>query len=156
MTVAARVRSYLSDRGVEFSLMTHPRTGSTRESALQAHVAEDHIAKAVVTRDAVGYCMAVIPGASWLRLEALRSELNRDLTLAEESEIAPLFPDCEPGALPPFGWLYGMETCVDLALTSLANLYFESGDHEHLVHVSGEDFRALLQGARQGHYSRDD
>ena len=102
-----------------------------------------------------GYVLVVIPGNAWVKLEALRQELDRPLELAEEAEIEPLFPDCRPGAIPPLGQAYGIETCLDEALTSLANVYFEAGDHEELVHVSGEAFNTLLQGARQGHFSHE-
>jgi Ala-tRNA(Pro) deacylase len=155
MSVAATVRAFLAGQDIPYVLLTHPRTGSTRESAQQAHLPDDHLAKAVVTRDTSGFCMAVIPGNAWLGLDALGRELGRDLELATEEQIAELFPDCAPGAVPPLGWLYGVETCLDTSLTSLANLYFEAGDHEHLVHVSGEAAAALFRGVRQGRFIHD-
>ena len=82
-------------------------------------------------------------------------ELNRELELVEEDEFAKLFPDCEPGAIPPLGPAYNIETFLDEALKSLANIYFESGDHEHLIHTSGEDFKKLLSGVRHGHFSHE-
>ncbi len=97
--------------------------------------------------------MVVVPGNAWVKLDTLRDALDRRLDLAQENEIAPLFPDCQPGAIPPFGKVYGLETCLDEALTTLANVYFEAGDHEDLIHVSGEAFCSLLQGSRQGHFS---
>ena len=155
MTVAARVRDQLTEHVIDCRLVPHPRTGSTRESASEAHVNEDHIAKAVVVKGEDGYVLAVIPGNTWVKLEALRQELDRPLELAEETEVELLFPDCSPGAVPPLGRAYGMETCLDQALTTLANVYFEAGDHEALVHVTGEAFNTLLQGARQGHFSHE-
>jgi Ala-tRNA(Pro) deacylase len=71
MTIAARVESYLHKHTVSFELVPHRTTGSTLESELAAHVAEDHIAKAVVLRDAQGAAMAVIPGNTWLQLNAV-------------------------------------------------------------------------------------
>ena len=89
-------------------------------------------------------------------MKHVRKELGRDLELVAEDEFSRLFPDCEPGAVPPLGPAYQIETFLDEALTMLANVYFEAGDHEHLVHVNGEDFKTLLSGARQGHYSHVD
>ncbi len=70
--------------------------------------------------------------------------------------MARLFEDCETGAIPPLGPAYQIETFLDEALTSLANVYFEAGDHENLVHTSGDNFKKLLSGVRHGNYSHDD
>ena len=153
MTIATRVEDYLRNQGVEYDLIPHRVTGSTRESALAAHVGDDHIAKAVVIRDDGGLAMAVIPGDTWLDMNALNRETGRDFRLDDESDLAGLFPDCAEGAVPAVGPAYGMETYLDDALSSLANLYFEAGDHRHLVHVSGAALSRLLPGVRHGHFS---
>jgi Ala-tRNA(Pro) deacylase len=100
--------------------------------------------------------MVVVPASHWVEIEHLRKELKRDFHLAEEDELAALFGDCEAGAVPPLGPAYGIETFLDQSLTSLANVYFEAGDHEKLVHTSGENFRTLLGGVRHGYYSHED
>ncbi len=156
MTVAASVKTYLDQQGIAYELVPHPRTGSSRESARAAHVREDHIAKAVIMKDDQGYLMAVIPADQWLKLHAVCETLNRSLELASEAEIEGLFPDCRPGAIPPLGPFYGLETVLDEALTTLANVYLEAGDHEHLIHVTGEQFHSLMSGARHGHFSHND
>jgi len=155
MTIAATQQRYLIQRDAEYDLMLHPPTASSHETAEAAHISEDHIAKAVVVKDASDYAIIVIPASNRLKMNTLRHELNRDLHLATEDEIAGLFDDCEPGAVPPLGPAYGIETLLDESLTSLANVYFEAGDHEQLVHLRGEDFQALLSGARRGYYSHD-
>lgn len=155
MTIASTVKLYLEGQGADYDLVPHPKTYSTHDTAQAAHIADDHVAKAVLVKDALGDAMIVIPGSSWLKLEAMREELNRDFELAEEKEIGPLFADCEPGAIPPLGPAYGIETVLDDALTTLANVYFEAGDHEQLVHVSGETFQTLLPGVRHGHFSHE-
>ena len=156
MAVAPTVEDFLGRQGVAYELVSHPHSGSSHETAEAAHVSEDHIAKAVIIKDADGYAMVVIPASQWVEVEHLRKELNRDFHLATEEQLATLFSDCEAGAVPPLGPAYGIETFLDQALTSLANVYFEAGDHEHLVHTSGDDFRALLVGVRHGHFSHDD
>jgi Ala-tRNA(Pro) deacylase len=156
MAVAETVQRFLEQLSVDYDLVAHPHTGSSHETAEAAHVSEDHIAKAVIVKDAVGYAMVVVPASNWVEVEHLRKELNRDFHLATENELARLFGDCEAGAVPPLGPAYGVETFLDQALTSLANVYFEAGDHEQLVHTAGDDFRALLGGVRHGYYSHDD
>jgi Ala-tRNA(Pro) deacylase len=156
MAIANTVERYLEEKRVEYDLVSHPHSGSSHETADAAHVREDHIAKAVMVKDADGYIMVVVPASHWVEVEHLRKELDRDLHLAEEADFAPLFKDCEAGAVPPLGPAYGIETVLDESVTSLAQVYFEAGDHEQLVSTSGDAFRALLAGVRHGHYSHAD
>ena len=153
MAIAETVKNYLTEKAVDYTLPAHPHSGSSHETAEAAHVPEDHIAKGVIAKDASGYVMVVVPAVHYVEMKHVRKELGRDLELVEEDEFSTLFPDCETGAVPPIGPAYQIETILDEALTTLANVYFEAGDHEHLVHVNGEDFKNLLGGARQGHYS---
>jgi Ala-tRNA(Pro) deacylase len=155
MAIAKTVSSLLADLAVDYDLISHTRSVSTHESAESAHVPEDHVAKAVIVKDASGFAMVIIPGSSWLRLEALDEETGRQFRLADEREVDILFPDCRPGAVPPVGPAYAMETFLDEGLTTLANVYFEAGDHEHLVHVGSEAFLTLLKGVRRGHFSHE-
>jgi len=156
MAIAETIQRFLEQQSVEYDLVPHPHTGSSHETAEAAHVDEDHIAKAVIVKDEAGYAMVVVPASNWVEVGHLRKELNRDFHLATEAELAKLFNDCEAGAAPPLGIAYGIETFLDEALTSLANVYFEAGDHELLVHTTGEGFRTLLSGVRHGYYSHND
>lgn len=155
MTIAKTVEGYLAERGLDYDLIKHPHTGSSHETAEAAHLPEDHIAKAVVVSDEAGYLVVVVPASNWLKMDALREELKRDLHLATEDQIEALFNDCDPGAVPPLGLAYGIETLMDESLSSLAEVYFESGDHEQLVHMKGDDFLALLSGTRRGYFSHE-
>jgi Ala-tRNA(Pro) deacylase len=155
MTVARTVKMYLESQEVEYQLVAHPRSFSSKETAAAAHIPEDHIAKAVILKDELGFLMAVIPASNWIKLHALQEELDRTLELATESEVDGLLKDCQPGAVPPLGPAYELETILDEALTTLAQVCFEAGDHEHLVRVSGEDFRRLLGGARHAYISHN-
>jgi len=156
MAIADTVKNFLAEKSVNYDLVAHPHTGSSHETAEVSHVSEDHIAKAVIVKDASGYTMVVVPASFYVEMKHVRKELDREFKLVEEDEFAKLFTDCEPGAVPPLGPAYNIETYLDEGLTSLANVYFESGDHEHLVHVSGDDFKHLLSGIRHGHFSNDD
>ena len=153
MTVAASVIRVLADHGTEYELVPHPKSFSSIQSASAAHVPEDHIAKGVLLKDRSGYVLAVIPASEWIDLRRLSSELGRDLNMAPEAEIDRLFSDCDPGAVPPLGEAYGLEMVLDESLTSLSSIYFEGGDHEHLVRLDGDQFNALMRGVRRGHIS---
>jgi Ala-tRNA(Pro) deacylase len=155
MTIAATQQRYLVRRNAQYDLMLHRHSGSSHETAEVAHIPESRIAKAVVVKDATGYALVVIPASNMLRLNCLRRDLHRDFQLVSETELARLFADCELGAVPPLGPAYGIETLLDEALTSLPDVYLEAGDHEQLVHLSGDEFLSLLGGARRGYFSRE-
>ena len=156
MAIAETVKNYLAQKSVDYDLVSHPHSGSSHETAEASHVREDHIAKGVIVKDASGYAMLVVPASNYVEMKHVRKELDRELEIVAEDEFAKLFSDCEPGAVPPLGPAYQIETFLDEALTTLANVYFEAGDHEHLVHISGNDFKTLLSGVRHGHYSHND
>lgn len=153
MAIASTVKNYLDQASVDYYLIPHPHSGSSHETAEAAHIEEDHIAKAVVVKDENGYAMVLVPAVYYVEMKHVRKLLDRQLEVVEEDEFAKLFPDCEPGAVPPLGPAYQIETFLDKELTTLANVYLESGDHEQLIHLSGDDFRALLAGVREGRYS---
>jgi Ala-tRNA(Pro) deacylase len=152
MSIAARVEARLRQQEVVYEVLRHKATGSTHETASAAHVPEDHIAKAVMVHDGQAHAMVVIPGDTWLHLDSLNADTGRAFKLDDESDLSELLPDCAIGAVPALGPVYGIETFLDEALTTLAEVYFEAGDHQNLVKVRGEDFLALLSGVRRGHY----
>lgn len=156
MSLAETVRQYLLKHQVQFEPIPHPKTGSSRETAQAAHVRDDHVAKAVIVKDEQGYAMVVIPGNCWVKLDAVNKEVDREFELAEEADAEALFKDCQPGAIPPLGAAYEIETYVDEQLMSLANVFFEGGDHTHLVQVNGQAFQELLRGARHGYFSHNE
>ena len=136
MALAPSLEHYLTEHGVRYQVMPHRPTHLSLESAHVSHVPADRVAKAVVLGDEQGYVMAVTPADHRLHLGALHHRLGRRLGLATEDDLRRLFGDCDPGAVPPLGPLYG-----------LAEVYFEAGNHRDLVRVSGEDFRRLLPDA---------
>ena len=153
MTIAATLMNTLTSAHISYEVVDHPKSFSSAQTASVAHVPDDHIAKGVLVKDESGYVMVVIPASHWVSVKRLREELGRELRLAEEAEIERLFMDCVPGAVPPLGMVYGVETLLDEALTSLAHVYFEAGDHERLIKLDAGQFRSLMQGVRHGHFS---
>lgn len=154
MAIAKRLRWYLDHCGVPYEVLPHPHSDSSTQTARQARVPAERLAKPVLLEDETGYVVAVVPASRRVDLRSLGEQLHRELELAHESEIVELFPDCEPGALPPVAAPYRIPVVFDDALSALPEVYFEAGDHEDVVHVRGEDFMALLDGARHGHFTR--
>lgn len=154
MAIASTVSSYLSECDVPYDVLTHPHTSSSGESAQYAHISGQRLAKSVILEDDQGYVMVVVPSSRHVDLGEIHRQLNRDLGLATEGELGRLFMDCELGALPAVGPAYGMETVVDDALAEQADIYFEAGDHEQLIHVTAESFQTLMgDNIRYGRFS---
>jgi Ala-tRNA(Pro) deacylase len=153
MAIAPTLARYLSQHHVDYDVVAHAPTRSSMQTAEQAHVPGDRLVKCVVVEDDQGYLMVTLPSTHRVKLGQLHRWLRRNIGLATESELAQLFKDCEPGAIPPIGPAYGIETLVDESLLQMDDVYFEAGDHEELIHVSGRQFRELLAGSRHGRYS---
>jgi Ala-tRNA(Pro) deacylase len=154
MAVASRLVNYLVEQDADYAIVSHPHSSSSMESAEFAHIPGDRIAKSVVLEDERGYLLAVLPASCRVDLGELHRQTNRNLDLATEYELEALFEDCEPGAVPPFGGIYEMDTIIDDSLAEQTDIYFESGDHERLIHVSAETFEALTGDAQHSQFSR--
>jgi Ala-tRNA(Pro) deacylase len=98
----------------------------------------------------------LLPSDYHVDLQVLQGLLHQEVKLATESEVKTLFSDCETGAVPPIGAAYGVKTIWDpnTSLGRLTKIYFEAGDHQHLVGVSGEQFHELMASAERGKFSR--
>ena len=148
MAVAKTVQDYLADHNVEYRTELHPVTYSSSETAEAGHVSGDRIAKGVVLSKGDGFLVAVLPASYHVRIGVLRTVLDESVELATEEEIQNLFPDCVKGAIPAVAAAYGLDVIVDENLLDQTDVYFEGGDHQNLVHVSGEDFRRLFSDIR--------
>jgi len=149
MSLSHTVIKALEGHSIQYQLITHHHTHSSMESAGSAHVAVNRLAKAVIVKDDDEYMMVVVPSDYHVHLGRLRQLLGYDVGLATEAELASLFPDCESGAIPPLGTAYRLITLVDTTLLDLDEIYFESGDHEHLIKVTGQQFSSLLGDAEK-------
>jgi len=146
MAIATTLKRYLDKRGIAYGVVEHDPSATALESAHSAHVPGDQVAKAVVLEDAEGYVVAVVPSTNRLDFQWVNDALDRDLELAKESELSRLFRDCEIGAVPALSEAYGLEVVWDDQLHGHADIYIEAGDHEHLIHLTGQSFDRLMSG----------
>lgn len=154
MPIASRLKWYLDTHHIEYELIRHRHTTTSRGSARAANVPEGRVAKCVLLEDECGYLIAVIPASCRLQLDEIEALLGRHLELATESELARIFTGCERGAVPPLGAAFRIPTAIDQSLLRLPDVYFEGGNHEELVHVTGRSFRILMEGSHEGRISR--
>ena len=156
MTIAKTISDDLDQMGIQYDVIDHPHSASSRGSAYSAHIPAEQLAKGVVLKDEQGYVLAVLPANRNLNLRTLEDHLGRRLELEEEQALPKLFPDCELGAVPAIGSAYGMDTLVDKSLLIQPEIYFESGDHEKLIHIKESEFEKLMEGAKYDRFSMRD
>jgi Ala-tRNA(Pro) deacylase len=150
MAINERVREMLERHGISYLVHPHREVFTAQEAAQATHVPGRRLAKAVVLRHGQGeHFLYVLPAPEHVRLNLLQrlTGLERP-QFASEAEIAMLFKDCEVGAVPPFGHLYGIPTYVDPCLLGSQWVYFQAGSHRELVGLRGEDFELLERPAR--------
>ena len=153
MAIALTLKQFLDDQHVPYDVLVHERTMTARRTARACEIDAEHLAKAVLMRDRQGYVMAVLPATCRLDKAQLWRLLHRPVELADEDEAHSLLSDCDRGAIPALGAAYGIETIVDARLDRVPEVWLEAGDHERLVHLSGEQFRLLMAGARHGSFA---
>ena len=140
---AERVRQYLLSHGIAYEIHQHPLAYTTSRVAEAEHTSGKAIAKPVILLADGRFVMAVVPGHKRVDLEKARRVLDRsDIRMATEDEFAPAFNDCEPGAEPPLGPLYGMQTIVDASLTA-PKVTFRGGSHTQTITVDHDDYLTL-------------
>lgn len=149
MAMAITLKNYLDRHGIDYQMLPHRPTGTSSATAEAAHVPGEQLVKGVIVKDGEHYLMVVLPADHRLHLGLLHRLLGHGVGLATEQEIRQLFPDCVTGAIPPLGAAYALDTLVDNSLQPHDEMFFESGDHEHLVRVGPGQFSTLLGQARR-------
>jgi Ala-tRNA(Pro) deacylase len=153
MSISNRLTDYLDRHGAQYEIWEHEPSRTSAETARSAHVPARQLAKSVLLEDDSGCMLAVVPADKSVMLGQLSTMLGRKgLHLCDERRIASLFDDCVPGAVPPFGMAWGVETIVDDELEDNDVGYLEGGDHEQLLRMSAEQFRELMSPALHGHF----
>lgn len=144
--IARKLKEYLDQNKVKYVTITHSPAYTAQEVAASAHVPGRDMAKTVIIHVGDRYAMAVLPANRKVVLHDL-IELtgNEDVRFATEAEFASRFPDCEVGAMPPFGNLYGMDVYVAPALTAAERIAFNAGSHTEVIQMAYEDFARLVR-----------
>ncbi len=141
-----RLKTFLDQNGVAYSQQTHTTAYTAAGVASVSHVKGREMAKAVMVMADEKLVMLVIPASTHVRLKMVKNALKaHDVTLAAESDFAHVFADCEVGAMPPFGNLYGIPVFVDEALTKDAEISFNAGTHRELMKMKYDDYARVVQ-----------
>lgn len=146
MALSQRLQRLLDRAGVDYETIPHRDTDTTMGAANSAHVAGRRVAKVVIVRPWHGPdFMVVLPANQHVDRHALQ-QLGRDGARLEQEEVLrSLFPDCELGAMPPFGALYDMPMYLDPCLAQEDEIVFQAGNHHELVRMRFEDYERLAK-----------
>lgn len=139
-----RLEKFLHEHQVAFRTQPHAAAFTAQEIAASAHVRGKDLAKPVMVELDDRLVMVVLPANERLHLGRLREATGaREARLAIESEFKDRFPECELGAMPPFGNLYGLDTIVSDSLAEDDEIAFNAGSHTELMHMAYLDFVRL-------------
>ncbi|SRR6056297_814185 len=142
---ATKLYALLDDHGIEYEVEEHPHAVSAQRLAAAEGISGFQVAKPVVLSIGGELAMAVIPGAELLDLERAHDVFGgNDVRLATEEEFVSRFEDCEPGAEPPFGQLYGLPTFLDEHLRAQERIAFRDGSHTRTVTLATSDYVSLV------------
>ena len=142
----SKVRAFLDQNQVRYAVFSHSKAFTAQGIAALAHISGKELAKTVILKLDGTLAMAVLPASYQVDLAAIRQATGvRTAELATESEFAQHFPDCETGAMPPFGNLYGIPVYVDETLTQDDEIAFNAGSHYELIRLGYRDFERLVR-----------
>ncbi len=146
MTCRERLEQFFRERGVKYQIVTHPEVYTAQEVAAVEHVSGYDVAKVVMASVDGTLVMVVLPAPHRVDLEKLKRALGaEEARLAREEEFGTIFADCEVGAMPPFGSLYGVPVYVDRAMLDDPRIVFRAGTHRETMTVAFADLQRLEQ-----------
>lgn len=146
MAILARLKDYLDAEKVRYEVLSHREAYTAPEIAHALHVPGKELAKVVMVKVGERLVMAVLPSTWKVDLKRLKEVFRpHPVRLAKEEEFQQVFPDCDIGAMPPFGNLYGLEVYVDQSLTEDEEMVFQAGTHHEAMKMRYRDFAVLAR-----------
>jgi Ala-tRNA(Pro) deacylase len=140
-----QLREFLDSHQVQYMTIPHPPAYSAQTVAASTHTPGKAVAKPVIVRLDGKMAMAVLPACNLIDFDRLKEVAGAGhAELAHEEEFQSIFPECEVGAMPPFGNLYDLEVFVDKALTEDQEIAFNAGSHRELMRMACRDFEGLV------------
>ena len=151
-----KLKDFLDNQNIKYVTISHSPTYTAQEIAASAHIPGKVMAKTVMVKIDGKMAMAVLPASCKVDFDLLKKAAGASTVgLASEQEFKNLFPECEIGAMPPFGNLYGMEVFVADALAEDEEIAFNAGSHTELIRLAYKDFERLVKPRIVKFSSRD-
>jgi Ala-tRNA(Pro) deacylase len=145
MSVLKRLKEYLDENDIRYISIDHSPAYTGQKLAEAVHISGKEIAKTVILKAGGSYMMAVLPASRKINFDYLEEQIAaKGLRLAQEDEIKDLFPDCEVGAMPPFGNFYDIPVYAASALSEDEEIVFNAGTHTDAIRMSYNDYIRLV------------
>ncbi len=145
--IPSKLTKFLKRNKIYYQTVPHPLAFTALETAAAEHVSGEALAKVVMAKVDEANVMLILPASHTVDLFKLGSELGKlNVRIEEEGEFKELFPDCELGAMPPFGKMYHLPCYVDKSLLNSREIYFNAGTHTDSLKIWTEDFRRIMKG----------
>jgi Ala-tRNA(Pro) deacylase len=142
-----KLKEFLGAVGVQYELITHAGAVTAQEQAEVSHASGWSVAKVVIVKERDGFVMAVLPACCVLDLNRLKGMIGHgDLRLASVEGIGRAIPDCVPGAIPPFGRLFGLRSFIDRSLLNAGEITMPAGDVATSIRMRAAEFLRLAHG----------
>lgn len=144
-----KIKEFLNQHNIKYIIIKHSSAFTAQEIAASAHISGKELAKTVMIKFDGKMAMAVLPASYKISFDDLKEVLGVEkVRLAYEQEFMDKFPDCEVGAMPPFGNLYGMEVYVAESLADDEEIAFNACSHTELIRMNYKDFEELVKPKR--------
>jgi Ala-tRNA(Pro) deacylase len=146
MPILRKLKEMLDEAKVSYEVYNHPQAFTAQEVAASQHMSGREMAKVVILKVDRAMAMALLPAGRMVDVERVKNTLGAgEVRLATEDEFAALFPECEIGAMPPFGNLFGLPVYVDPSLEKDGEIFFNAGNHQQTVRLKYRDFARLVR-----------
>jgi len=146
MSVSPKLREHLEVARVPYQHHVHPKAYTAQETAASVHIPGQEMAKSVVIKADGNLLLAVVPANRRVNLDHLKFTTRAEnIDLAAENEFKDAYPSCEPGAMPPFGNLFGQPTYCDTLLEQNEEIEFNAGSHNDTIRMAFADFKSLAR-----------
>jgi Ala-tRNA(Pro) deacylase len=141
-----KIKEFLDSVGAKYIIVSHAPAYTAQEIAASAHIPGGELAKTVIVRLDGKMAMAVLPASRVVDFDKLgRTAGSAKAELASEDDFRNRFPECEVGAMPPFGSLYDMPVYVERSLTEDEEIAFNAGSHKELFRMAYKDFESIVK-----------
>lgn len=143
--IVQKLKDFLDKNGIEYVVISHSKAFTAQKIAASTHIPGRELAKTVMIKIDGKMAMAVLPASYRVDFNLLKESLGaKKVELAEEKEFEVIFPNCEVGAMPPFGNLWDLGVFVAQTLSENEEIAFNAGSHTELIRMSFSDFKRLV------------
>lgn len=145
MQIPKRLIDCLNENKAQYEILHHAEAVTAQRIAQAEHVKGRYHAKVVIVKSGDQHLMIVLPADHQIDLEKVEKAIGNAVSLGKEEEFKSLFPDCAIGAMPPFGNLYNLPTCVDKHLSEQDYIVFEAGTHIEAIKMNYRDYEKIVK-----------